>query len=192
MTAVMYAAVGDDGLTELRETPFDRELDLQDLLTRHPALLAGDQMNPADPRRFVLVTAEAGIAVAEGGSDYFSLDHLFVDQDGIPTLVEVKRSSDTRLRREVVGQMLEYAANACAYWDIGRVRSLFERRCEKAGVNPEEELETLSIGPESDPDTIWEKVAQNLKQQRLRLVFLADKFAPETQRIIEFLIVRCR
>ena len=28
-----------------------------------------------------------------------------------PTLVEVKRSSDTRIRREVVGQMLDYAAN---------------------------------------------------------------------------------
>lgn len=37
------------------------------------------------------------------------MDHLFVDQDAIPTLVEVKRSSDTRIRREVVGQLLEYS-----------------------------------------------------------------------------------
>jgi hypothetical protein len=29
--------------------------------------------------------------------------------------VEVKRSTDTRLRREVVGQMLDYAANAVVY-----------------------------------------------------------------------------
>jgi hypothetical protein len=29
----------------------------------------------------------------------------------VPTLLEVKRSSDTRIRREVVGQMLDYAAN---------------------------------------------------------------------------------
>jgi len=29
-------------------------------------------------------------------------NYLFVDQDGIPTLVEVRRQSDTRLRREVV------------------------------------------------------------------------------------------
>jgi hypothetical protein len=33
------------------------------------------------------------------------------DQNAVPTLVEVKRSSDTRIRREVVGQMLDYAAN---------------------------------------------------------------------------------
>jgi hypothetical protein len=34
---------------------------------------------------------------------------------------------------------------------------------------------------------IWDKVQRNLRQERLRLVFIADKFAPETQRIIEFL-----
>ena len=116
----MYGATGEGDLVELKETLFAKEVDLQDFLTKHPALLAGDQMNPADPRRFVLITAEAGIAIAEGAGDYFSLDHLFIDQDGIPTLVEVKRSTDTRLRRAVVGQMLEYAANACAYWDVGR------------------------------------------------------------------------
>jgi hypothetical protein len=34
-----------------------------------------------------------------------------VDEAGVPTLVEVKRSSDTRARREVVARMLDYAAN---------------------------------------------------------------------------------
>jgi hypothetical protein len=55
----------------------------------------------------------------------FSLDHLFLDQDGIPTLVEVKRSSDTRIRREVIGQMLDYAANDVVYWPIEMIRSRF-------------------------------------------------------------------
>jgi len=40
------------------------------------------------------------------------LDHLLLDQDGIPTFVECKRASDTRIRREVVAQMLDYAATA--------------------------------------------------------------------------------
>lgn len=52
----------------------------------------------------------------------WSLDHLFLDQDGIPTLVEVKRSSDTRIRREVVGQVMDYAANAVAYWPPSALR----------------------------------------------------------------------
>jgi hypothetical protein len=183
----MYGATGDGDLVELKETLFAKEVDLQDFLSKHPALLAGDQMNPTDPRRFVLITAEAGVAIKEAGSDYFSLDHLFIDQDGIPTLVEVKRSTDTRGRREVVGQLLEYAANACAYWNVEKLRDTFERRCAAAYLSPGDELAKLRTAPDIDPEAIWEKVAQNLKQERLRLVFLSDKFSPETQRIIEFL-----
>ena len=52
------------------------------------------------------------------GVERWSVDHLLLDQDAIPTLVEVKRSSDSRIRREVVGQMLDYAANAVTYWNI--------------------------------------------------------------------------
>jgi hypothetical protein len=46
----------------------------------------------------------------------WSLDHLFIDGDGVPTLVRVKRTSDPRARREVVAQMLEgvfRAASGC-------------------------------------------------------------------------------
>lgn len=192
MKAVMYGSKEHGALVEMRETLFDKEVDLQEFLTNHQGLLAGDQMNPAEPRRFLLVTAEAGIAIAEGGSDYFSLDHLFIDQDGIPTLVEVKRSTDTRLRREVIGQMLEYAANACAFWTSERLKHVFERRCEKASLDATEELQVLRNGGDVSPDEVWAdevwaRVSSNLRQQRLRLVFVADKFSPETQRIIEFL-----
>lgn len=187
MTAVMYGFSGDGTLVEMRETRYDREIDLQDFLSRHPALLAGDQMNTLEPRRFVLITPEAGIAIAKDGSDYFSLDHLFIDQDGIPTLVEVKRSTDARLRREVIGQLLEYAANACEHWDVGRLRSAFEQRCAKSNIAPEAELSKLEPSRDVDQEALWAKMAQNLEQGRLRLVFVADSFSPDTQRIIEFL-----
>ena len=48
----------------------------------------------------------------------FYLDHLFLDQDGVPTIVETKRSSDNRLRKEVVAQMLDYASNALIYLPV--------------------------------------------------------------------------
>jgi hypothetical protein len=85
-------------------------------------------MRPGEPRRWLLITREAGIPDAEGGQARWFLDHLFIDQDAIPTLVEVKRSSDTRLRREVVGQMLDYAANVVAYWPGAELRRLFDDR----------------------------------------------------------------
>jgi len=39
-----------------------------------------------------------------------AVDHLFLGQDGSPTLVEVKWSTDTRIRRKVVDQLLWNAA----------------------------------------------------------------------------------
>jgi hypothetical protein len=98
---------------------------LQDLLAKYPQLLSGDEPD-LSTRHWLLVTRELGVPDSNDGGDRWSLDHLFLDQDAIPTLVEVKRSSDSRIRREVVGQMLDYAANAVAYWPAERVQGAFE------------------------------------------------------------------
>ena len=114
------------------------------------------------------------------------MDHLFLDQDGVPTLVEVKRSSDTRLRREVVGQMLDYAANAVVYWPIEHLKAQFERQCEKRGTAPEDALAGF-LGPESDSSAFWQQAKTNLQAGRVRMVFVADEIPSELRRIIEFL-----
>ncbi len=101
----------DKTLTELTEQPYDSEALLQGLLAEYSDLLAGKQIDPGAPGRRLLVTCEASVPDELGGAGRWSVDHLFLDQEGIPTLVEVKRSSDTRIRREVVGQMLDYAEN---------------------------------------------------------------------------------
>jgi hypothetical protein len=72
-----------------------------------------------------LVRREKAVPADENGGGRWSLDHLFLDQDGVPTLVEVKRQTDTRIRREVVGQMLDYAAN-CVYWRVEGLQADFE------------------------------------------------------------------
>jgi hypothetical protein len=62
-------------------------------------------MDRADPRRWIVVAREVGLPSEDAGADRWSVAHRLLAPDGIPTLVEVKRSSDTRIRREVVGQM---------------------------------------------------------------------------------------
>src|SRR5690348_2484223 len=121
----IYVIQGDDQLTEMSERAYDSEDLLQSLLAKYPNLLAGDQMNGAARRRWLLVSREASVPSEDGGPARWSVDHLFLDQDGIPTLVEVKRSNDTRIRREVVGQMLDYAANAVVYWPTEALRATF-------------------------------------------------------------------
>ena len=133
MAGRIYLINDKSELVSLEESDYPSEDLLQRLLADHPDLLAGDQINTDDPRRWLLVTREMAVPGEEAGAGRWSLDHLLLDQDGIPTLVEVKRSSDTRIRREVIGQMLEYAANAVAYWPIEQVRATFEARCEVEG-----------------------------------------------------------
>lgn len=159
----------------MKERPYDAEDVLQELIERHPQVLGGDDA-PHGP--LVLIRREAGIADREDGGDRWSLDHLYVDADGIPTLVEVKRSSDTRSRREVVAQMLDYASNA-------RVSFSAERMREWLGDGGDDALrEAFGI---EDPDAFWETVATNLKAERFRLVFVADRIGAELRRIIEYL-----
>jgi hypothetical protein len=66
--------------------------------------------------------------------------NLFIDQDPVRTLVEVTGSSDSRIRRQVVAQTLDYAANAVVYWNDEKLRSVFELRRAGRGVSPEDAL----------------------------------------------------
>ena len=75
-------------------------------------------MSPSAPRRWLLISREVGVPGEAHGGAKWALDHLFIDQDGIPTLVDVKRSTNSQIRREVVGQLLDYAANGSVYWSL--------------------------------------------------------------------------
>jgi hypothetical protein len=107
----------DDGSTavmsRIRCKNEDREL--QRILEKNPDLLPGDQIDPDDPRRWLLLKREMPVPDPGNGTDRWSIDFLFADQDAMPTFVECKRCADTRARREIVGQMLEYAANGHHY-----------------------------------------------------------------------------
>jgi len=189
MPGKIYLIQDDKTLQALSQQPYPNEDDFQSLLERYPDLLAGDQMNEAVPRRWLLVAREMGVPGEEGGVDQWSLDHLFLDQDGVPTLVEVKRRSDTRIRREVVGQMLDYAANAVVYWPVETVRARFETSCENRKEDPVQLLvERLGVAnDEAAVDAFWTQVKTNLQAARIRLVFVADEVPPELRRIVEFL-----
>lgn len=186
MDAGVFLLQDDETLVRMNERPYAAEALLQRLLATHPDLLAGDQIDPDTPRRWLLVDREVGVPAATGGTDRWSLDHLFLDQDAVPTFVEVKRADDPRARREVVAQMLDYAANATEYWPVERMREIFARRCDAAHLDPTQELREL-LGPESDETAFWDQARDNLRLGRVRLLFVADRIPASLRRIVEFL-----
>jgi hypothetical protein len=178
-------------LVEMTDSPYDSERLLQELLAKHPSVLAGDQMGGGEPVKWLFVERETGIPDQEAGSDRWAVDHVFIDQNGVPTLVEVKRSTDTRIRREVVGQMLDYAANAVLYWPVETIRRKFEYSCQQQSVSPDQTVaEFIGLpgpGSETAVSRFWETVETNLRAGKVRLIFAADEIPPELRRVVEFL-----
>src|SRR5579883_2093565 len=158
----VFVLTDANAFVPMQAASFASEDDFQTLLAEHPALLAGDQIDAANPRRFILIDREQPIASEPGGSARWALDHLFIDQDGVPTLVEVKRSADTRIRREVIGQMLDYAASAIVHWPVETLQERFIARCAKEGKNAADAL-TQHLGPDQDAESFWAKVKANLQ-----------------------------
>ena len=102
MNPGIFLIQDNQSLIEMTEQTYESEKLLQTWLAQYPALLVGNQINAKEPKRFLLIEQECGVPGRQAGADRWSIDHLFIDQDAIPTIVEVKRSSDTRIRREVV------------------------------------------------------------------------------------------
>lgn len=181
MSAGIFARDEGGNMTKMTVQPYDSEEILQVLLKEHPDLLGSDQFGTRNDRRWLLIEREAKIPDEEGDAN-LSLDHLFVDQDGILTFVEVKRSSDTRIRREVVGQMLDYVSNAVTHMPAESIRARFEA----SQKTPDEALQNV-LGIDCSADAFWDTVKTNLSAGKIRMLFVADEIPPMLRRIILFL-----
>ncbi|MGW2768091.1 hypothetical protein [Streptomyces sp. NPDC001275] len=184
MTDEPVFVLGAD-LQALEPAAFETEAEFQELLARHPRMLDFGSLADGQPLRLVLVAQEMGVATSADSAPAYWLDHLFVDADGVPTLVEVKRASDTRIRREVVGQMLDYAANGARYWPGALLQRSFEETCVADG-RPVEEAYGEFLGDRS-PQDFWATVEERLAAGQMRLLFVADRIPLELRAIVEFL-----
>jgi len=160
---------------------------LQTLLERHPEILPGRQIDPAseDPPRFALLRREVPV----GGGE---VDHLLVDQRGVLTLVETKLLQNPESKREVIGQIIEYAANASESWGEGKARRLATDYWRRLGKDLDQVLrEKLSReideGAADVVETLWNNVEQNLRLGRVRLIIVTDELRPEVRRMVEYL-----
>jgi vacuolar-type H+-ATPase subunit F/Vma7 len=144
---------------------------------KYPDLIPGDQIDSENPRRWFFVGEEVHFPIVGGRT--IRLDLLFLDQDGIPTLIELKRSEDDRLKSEVATQIMEYGANILLSMDTRIIRKMVESNDDTAIINFLDEGES--------EEEFWEKVYDNLKAEKIRLLVVADEIPNRLQNIIEFL-----
>lgn len=178
-SGMIYTVHADGSLARMKPGAPATEDRMQELVARHPEIIQDDDGPP------LLIRREQPVADAADASARWSIDHLFVTRDAVPVLVELKRAVDTRLRREVVGQLMDYAANSVAYWRAGTIASAFTATCEAAGLDADATL--AAFLNDTDPQTFWAQVDANFAAGRIKLVFVADVIPRELARIVEFM-----
>ncbi len=154
---------------------FENEKELQNLTIKYPELLSLLSESESTP---VLISDEVRISTGK-------IDNLLVDNEAIPILVEAKERSNDELRRKVARQLLDYASTISN--DL--IEMNFEKEiissCRKHSFDEVEVLNNLYQNYEKEE--FWEIFSKNLKNNRFKLVVLADKFYPSTERIIQYL-----
>jgi hypothetical protein len=182
----VYVMQEDSGTKQLERIACgDEDKELQLLLERNLNLLPGDQISPGQDLRWLLIKREMPVVNPSTGDPWWSVDFLVVDQYGIPTIVECKRRNDTRSRREVVGQMLEYAASGRHYWTASDFRSHAQNAAgDEAKLSTK--LKELT-GSDTDPEDFFSSVEKNLQRSKMRLIFFLEDSPLELRSIVEFL-----
>jgi hypothetical protein len=140
-----------------------------------------------DPPHFVLLCRE----MPSGGG---SLDHLLVDQRATLTLVETKLIQNPDARRAVIGQILEYAANAIESWGNGRARAKATEFWSKPALSKRGGIDQVIRNEfgQTDVEAFWDQVEENLQDGKIRLIIAADELRVEVRRVIEYLNAEMR
>ena len=165
----------------------DEDKELQTILRKNFNLLPGDQIEPDSPCRWLLVKREMPVPDPSTGAGRWSIDFLFLDQNATPTFVECKRYLDTRARSEVVGQVMEYAANCQYYWSGDDLRSYAEETARAEGKSLDENFQAVEAELGDSPEDFFKEAERKLRASEIRIVFFLEQAPVELKRLVEYM-----
>ena len=137
------------------------EAHLRDLIAGHPSLIPG----VSDDVR-VCIEFKSGAGPA---------DVVAVDSENGLTLVECKMASNPQVRREIVGQVLDYASS---FWRVS-VHEFDDRWRARTG-------ESLFADSQQSA-TLRSRLEENLATGEFRIILAVDEINDELRRIVEYL-----
>lgn len=165
----------------------DEDNELQTILRNNFDLLPGEQIDSDVPCRWMLIKREMPVPDPSTGTDRWNIDFVFADQNATPTFVECKRYLDTRARREVVGQVLEYAANAQHFWTADDLRAHAECTAKENQSSLEKGIGELQSAFGDSVENFFAEVEKKLKASEIRIIFFLEQAPQELKRLVEFM-----
>lgn len=97
--SILVRKKGEMTWTKVSEREFENEAALQNILYQSPEIIPTEEN--MKPKIFI---KEAGLP-GSGNTDLIG-----IDENGGVTIIECKLATNTEIRRQVIGQVLEYAA----------------------------------------------------------------------------------
>jgi len=174
-----------ESIKVIDKVKFTEEGKLQDYLEKYPSLVPLSE-------------------IVEGAADFLCigrevpagpgwLDLLFIDKDGLLTIVETKLAKNPEARREVIGQVIEYASYISKWTadDVYRIANQYLKsdkvpdKCRNKTLY--EVIEQFSPEGSFSVDDFRSNIEQNLKNGRMRLIIAVDELIEALRAMVTFL-----
>lgn len=168
MTASIFVFDSDGRIRRLPPVAGDAGA-LTGLLLAHPELLEG-VLPAGGPGRLLLVRAGDG---APGSA--WPTGHLFLDEDGIATIVELRSADGQDERRAIVGEAVDLLAQAPHDWTAAALRA-------QAEGDPAGRERTAAFLEAEGAEAFWRRVEANLRAGRVRYLLVASRAPVELVR----------
>lgn len=156
------------------------EYQIQELIRTNPDILPVDEIESVFSP---LISIGREVPTNAG-----SIDNLYLSSQGYLTLVETKLWRNPEARREVVGQIIDYAKEI-SKWSFkqleDQVRS-YNQKYRNANLGIVETLEQ-ELGEEVDETSIIEAISQNIQRGRFLLLIVGDGIHKSVEDMVEFL-----
>jgi len=170
---------------KLEKTPFssrDYQEDwLQSLIHNSPSLLPVSEIEPAFGP---LVSIGREIPTSVG-----FIDNLLMSPQGYLTIVETKLWRNPEARREVVGQIIDYAKEI-SHWTFDeldqKVRT-YNKTARKSALGVIDTLRTLEDIREEDESKIIDAITRHLQRGRFLLLVVGDGIRESVEAMADFL-----
>ena len=155
---------------------FDDEASLHRLIQENPSLLP-----LASTVRLLVLGSE--VQLGNGRADI-----LAVEPSGRPAIIEFKLASNREARREIVSQVLAYAASLQGLSVEGLERGPLRLKLLQAGYGTIlEAVQAQDLEGAVDTDTFTDSLQDFLDQGNFRLVLVLDEVSSELERIVAYL-----
>lgn len=154
---------------------------LQELIRANPELLPVAEI---EPDFAPLVSVGREVATAAG-----LIDNLFLSPQGYLTIVETKLWRNPEARREVVGQIIDYAKDV-SRWSFNelelRVRA-YNKQFRGSDLGVIDSLRQAEHIEEADESSIIDMISSNLAHGRFLLLVVGDGIRESVEAMAEFL-----